>query len=379
MANDRDDEQGFLEEAWQSRRFVSPFMQDELLEERKRKKSQFNKNRKPSPIAAHIKYGNRKNEIAYYEELSTAEQIRIAAGFQQAIVKVTSYGKGFDKVLNHLVYISRDFDLPLENQDKSLLQTRDDSIDLLSSWQSVFFDNRKNARDTVHLVFSAPPGTNRATFKQLTREFLSEEYEGEHDYLFVQHDDTEHPHIHSVICMRSIEGKKLDPRKKYLRELRQRYAKKCRENGILLASSRRFERGLLGKSTKSELVHMREKRQHFPHVDQALIERVKQEIHTKDFFGNAGDERKLTRNQLMRSKFYNTAKTLYDNYMKAEASKRLDKDIKAAKLLLDYAKTFPQEKSRADYLREALQKKSVTPLSRGSKSKETDFEPDLNE
>ncbi|WP_156812663.1 relaxase/mobilization nuclease domain-containing protein [Legionella tunisiensis] len=276
--------------------------------------------------------------------------------------------------------------MPLETQDKTLLLTREESMELLASWQASCFDSRSNSRDTVHYVFSAPPGTERGQFKTVTREFLSEEYEGEHDYLFVEHDDTEHPHIHAVVCMRSIQGKKLDPRKKYLHAMRKRFAETCRDNGIMLASSRRFERGLSGKSSKSELVQMRQKRQHLPEVDKRFVARVKTEIESSFSSNDLSADSRLKRHQFVRSQFYDSAKKLYDNYINTEESKRQDKDIQAAKLLLDYAKSFPQEKSRTDFLKEKLVEQSIdvsgsNPVSRMPErlfsAKEQDCDPDL--
>lgn len=385
MVTGHDDEHDFLDDSWQTRRFVSPSIHEE---ERNRKAGEKTR-KKTLRIPADIKYYKRTYEPISYQRLSLSEQLRIASGVQQAVIKVTSYGKGFDKVMGHLQYLSRDFDLPLETQDKALLLTREESMDLLASWQASYFDTRKNSRDTVHYVFSAPPGTERGQFKAITREFLSEEYEGEHDYLFVEHDDTEHPHIHAVVCMRSIQGRKLDPRKKYLQTMRKRFAEKCRDNGIILASSRRFERGLSGKSSKSELVQMRQKRQHLPEVDKRFVARIKTEIESSSSHIDVSHESRLKRHQFVRNQFYDSAKKLYKNYMATEESKRQDKEILAAQLLLDYAKSFHQEKSRADFLKEKQHSQSITtsdynpfarPLSqKKSRVQEKDCEPDLSD
>lgn len=366
MTNNKDYEDGLLDGAGKSRRFVEPYKKEDLLEEKRRRNLQKRQDKKSSRIDNKIKYGNYKKEATNRDELSIAEQIRIAAGFKQAIIKVTSYGKGVNKVFNHIAYITRNFELPLEDQVQSLVQSREDTTALLEAWESIYFDGRKNARDTVHIVFSAPPATCRNTFKQLTREFLSDEFEGEHDYLFVAHNDTEHPHIHSVICLQSTEGKKLNPRKEYLRQLRKRFAEKCREHGIMLDASRRFERGLSGKSAKSEFVQMRDKRQVVPDADKQLIERVKNEINTNHSSVDTGEALRKARNSKIKNHFYNTAKTLYETFMATSEDKRQDKDMKAAKLLLDYSKKFPNEMTRADYLKEQLQNNLSPSLSKTS-------------
>ncbi|MBX9703483.1 MAG: relaxase/mobilization nuclease domain-containing protein [Silvanigrellaceae bacterium] len=359
MTTNNDIEEGLLDDAGSSRRFVKHDKYEELKEGKRRKALNKSKKKASHPIDNIIKYGNKKNSNREYKSLSTAAQIRIAAGFQQAILKVTSYGKGFDKIFSHIAYITRDFDLPLEDQDRSLLKTRDEAQDLLTTWQAIFFDNRANSRDTVHMVFSAPPGTCRNTFKQLTREFLSEQYNNIHDYVFVEHNDTEHPHIHSILCLRSHNGQKLDPRKKYLNELRKQFAEKCREKGIMLDASRRFERGLAGQSSKSAFVQMREKRQTTPLADKRLINRVTLEIASQIDTNNTSDKLRKNRNQNIKSQFYKTAKKLYEAYMAADEGHRQDKDIQAAKLLFDYSKQIPSEMTRADYLKEILKKDSL--------------------
>lgn len=358
MSNYIDDEEGTLDGSGKSRRFVSPYLYDELLEENQRKNRTKSQEKKAKKVNEKLKYGNKINDVFSSEELSTADQIRIAAGFQQAIVKITGYGKEPNKIMKHLAYISRNYDLPLEDHEQSLLHSQNNVRDLLSSWESIYFDNRKDSRHTAHMIFSVPPKTDRGVFKQLTREFLKEEFGGEHDYVFVQHDDTEHPHIHSVICLRSLNGKKLDPRKKYLSELRKNFAKKCREHGVMLDASRRFQRGLSGKSVKSELVHLRDKRNTTPRVDRILIERVKNEMSSTVPSANTGDLIRNERNKKLRDQFYTTAKSLYQNYLATPEEKRNEKELTASKLLLDYSKKLPKELTRADYLKELLGKET---------------------
>ena len=351
MTNKNED--GLLDDLGHSQRFVNPYGLEDSKHSLQNKYEKKNEIKKSNRINNKIKYGNNKDNFKIKDELTTGDLIRIASGFQQAIVKVTSYGKGTNKILNHLAYISRNFDLPIEDQDRSLLTKREEVIDLLSSWNSIYFDNRKNGRDTVHMVFSAPPGTSRDVFKQLTKEFLNDEYGGAHDYLFVPHNDTEHPHIHSVICLRSVEGKKLDPRKEYLNQLRKRFAEKCREQGIYVEASRRFERGLSGKSVKSEFVQMRGKRQEIPIVDKQLVENVKKEIASNQTV-DTGEKIRRTRNESIKNQFYQAAKSLYNNYVSSSEGEQKDSTIKAAKLLLDYSKKFPTELTRSDFLKEKL-------------------------
>ena len=355
MSNNNEINDGLLDDAWSSRRFVNSNKIDDNNTNKINKTEQNNtggKNKKR--ISSSVKYGKKKGESGGYQPLSVPEQIRIAAGLKQAIVKVTSYGKGSSHIMNHLTYISRNFDIPLEGNSDSLLKTKPDASALLDSWDSIYFDTRKNARDTVNLVFSTPPGTNRDTVNTLTREFLKEEFDDEHDYLFAQHNDTDHPHIHAVIVLRSTDGKKLDPRKQYINQLRKRYAEKCREHGVMLEASRRFERGIAGKSTHFDVVQMRKKKQFTPAADEKLMNIVKTEMQSDQGRADTGQAIRQARNTQVRATFYNTAKSLYDGYVQAPDGMKKDKDLQAAQLLFDYAKGMPNEVTRAEYLKQLI-------------------------
>ncbi len=365
MSNNNEINKGSLDEEWSSRRFVHSDKIDNSNTDHSNKTTQNSSGKKNKKrINSSVKYGKKKGESNGYKPLSVSEQIRIAAGLKQAVIKVTSYGKGSAHIMNHLTYISRNFDIPLEDSNESLLKTKHDATSLLESWESIYFDTRKNARDTVHLVFSTPPGTNRDTFNTLTREFLNEEFEGEHDYLFAQHNDTDHPHIHSVIVLRSMDGKKLDPRKQYINQLRNRYAEKCREHGVMLEASRRFERGIAGKATRFEMVQMRNKNQITPAADEKLLGIVKTEIQSDQDRVETGQEIRKARNTQVRALFYNTAKSLYDGYVQAPDDKKNDKDLKTAQLLFDYAKGMPNEVTRADYLKQLIASRAGNRVSR---------------
>ncbi len=318
---------GFLDDVVNTKRFVS---HESALEEYENNKYSSNKRNKYS-----------------YNKLNTAAQLRVASQYKQAVIKITSYGRMTDKISAHLSYISRNHQLDLEDQNGSLIQTKIDSNILLEKWQSIYFDNRVNSRNTVHITFSSPEGSNRNNFNQAIRECLQEEFGGRNDYLFVQHDDTDHPHAHAVIVMRSLHGKKLDPRKQYLHHLRDFFAKKCREHGIKVEASRRFERGLNGSSRKSAMVQMYKQRGVIPQKDLDLKEIVKTSSIT------TRTEPKQ-RNIHIRNHYQETAtKLLLDA---SNDTNKQDKSRKqyAAKLLSDFAIIMPYEPTLPEQLKKVI-------------------------
>ena len=101
--------------------------------------------------------------------------------------------------------------------------------------------------------------------------------------------------------MRSIKGKKLDPRKKYLNHLRNFFAEKCRDNGIMVEASKRCERGLGGTSRKSAMVQMYNQRGAIPKSDFKLRDRLENE-------GLTTIEAQKKRNENIRENYFTTAK-----------------------------------------------------------------------
>jgi hypothetical protein len=103
-----------------------------------------------------------------------------------------------------------------------------------------------SARDVMHLILSARAGTSKDAFLRAARGFLGEEFRT-HRYAFALHgpDDvktekrTQHVHIHAVILMRGIDGRKLDPRIEDLRRWRETMARQARDHGIAMVTTRR--------------------------------------------------------------------------------------------------------------------------------------------
>ncbi len=286
-----------------------------------------------------------------------SDMIHTAAGKQQAILKISSYGKGKSKVLAHLRYISRKGELELETNEGDKVKNLGEQRQLVEHW-SLDFGTNKRSRDTLNLVLSTPPGTNRQKALEAAREFLTEEFGKDgHEYVFVRHDDTDHPHIHAVIKMVSLYGKKLNPRKAYLKEARERFAEKCRTHGIDVEASPRYERGLSGKSKRSEFVQMiREKRK--PRVDQILIQKIKAERATASVPEHPAEIKLLKRNQIIRKRYAKKAKALFKKGASIPDKTQQTKYHKAAKILDKHAKTMPVEKNRGTKLSYKMDQKS---------------------
>lgn len=348
-------EKGLLDDLAKSRKSISYIEPDinQHCTEKKSKKPVFKNNEDAS------KYGYKISEKHTYKPLGVSEQLRIAKGSKQAVIKITKYGKGIDGILAHMKYISRNYDLELEDQNGDKLSKPEELNELVDTWQDIYFDNRKNTRDTMHVVFSVPPDSNRDDFNTLMREFLSEEYEGKNDYLFVQHNDTDHPHVHAVIVLRTIDGKKLNPRKEYLHYLRKDFAKKCREYGIDVDASRRFERGLNGPSRRSEMVQMHKHRGIISESDMKLLDAVKSKGEEVQSIIDASSEN--PRNKSIRSHYYNTAKSLYETAKSASNNEEKKRNAQASKILYEYSQSMPHEPTLPELLKLKVDSKKTLP------------------
>ncbi len=101
-------------------------------------------------------------------------------------------------------------------------------------------------RDVMHLILSAKAGTLKEAFVKAVRGFLNDEFPN-HRYAFALHgpDDvkrekrTQHVHVHAVILMRGMDGRKLDPRIEDLRRWRETMAHHARSQGIAMVATRR--------------------------------------------------------------------------------------------------------------------------------------------
>lgn len=333
-------------------------MRDELrlLEDyRKARKSRV---RLKDPLATQSKFVDQKDESQQLKSM-----LRTASKMTQAVLKISSYGKGIQKIKNHVSYISRHGTLTLEDQYGNLYEGKQDQQAIIDAW-SIDFGTRTESRDTMHMVLSSPPGSDPESIKKAGREFLTEQFgEKGHEFIFVTHTDTNHPHVHAVVKMKSTLGLKLNPRKADLRAYRERFAEICRSKGIQVEASPRCERGLSGASKKSSIVYMK-KRGVKPRVETALIQKVKQEQSVGNNSPHPSQEKMNKRNQIIRKRYADMAKKVAQKAEKLNSPDEKKKYQHAAGLLDYHAMTMPVEKSRGDQVHDQLnQRVGITTLS----------------
>ena len=109
-------------------------------------------------------------------------------------------------------------------------------------------------RDVMHLVISSKAGTDEKAFVEAARDFLGSQF-GNHKYAFALHGPndssvdkrsgaskaTDHVHVHAMIVMKGMDGKRLDPNIADFKKWRESIAFHAREHGIDMVATRRVE------------------------------------------------------------------------------------------------------------------------------------------
>lgn len=196
--------------------------------------------------------------------------------------KNRSAGKSMKNIRATVDYISRGGDVPIINEQGDQFTGKNGaSIDGLSGWHGIP-ETGGDKRQALHIVFSMPKAANltditpRKEVTQAVRNLAEKEW-ANHQYVYAQHDDTEHAHTHVVLNMNPIEGgKRLNPRKADLQRWRERFAEQLREQGIEANATKRAARGVTKKAEKQAVIHIN-KRSKDEGIHQANVSQLQEQ------------------------------------------------------------------------------------------------------
>ncbi len=185
----------------------------------------------------------------------------------QVIVKISGGAKGLSKVMQHLSYISRGGQLPLEDQDGEKIEEKDGLKDLRLAWGKGGYPipEESDKREAIHIVLSMPEGTDELAVLKAARDFAKAEFSQTHDYVMALHTfatdpgpkPSKHPHVHLAVKSRGFDGTRLNPRKADLQDWRESFARALRENGIEAIATRRRTRLKQEKGEPQATRHMK--------------------------------------------------------------------------------------------------------------------------
>ena len=120
-------------------------------------------------------------------------------------------------------------------------------------------------RDVMHLVISSKAGTDEKAFVNAVRDFLGSEFSN-NKYAFALHGPndsavdkktgeskaTEHVHVHAMIVMKDVNGKRLDPKIQDFKRWREGMAQHAQQYGIKMVATNRTETLNAPNFTKGE-------------------------------------------------------------------------------------------------------------------------------
>nr|GAJ37440.1 T-DNA border endonuclease virD2 [Bradyrhizobium sp. DOA9] len=273
---------------------------------------------------------------------------RIVRRAPEVMVKITGRTKDVAHLKSHLAYITRNGELDAETEQGAALTGRSGLKDLQQHWEDDAGVDNKRRRDgslSINIILSMPAGTDAAAVKDSARAFAIETFGHNHDYVFVQHLDDKHPHVHLTVRSLGHNGKRLNPRKADLQAWRERFAGELRLRGIAAEATPRRTRGRVRKADRGTVRAMR-KRKITPEVDRIARKEVLSEVRGGRTAKNPWDEQIKSRQEAIRGRYLQYAVEL-------ERSRVAD-DRELAREVRQFVKDMPTIETRRHALKNEL-------------------------
>lgn len=198
--------------------------------------------------------GGKRRRSSLAEDLRTIA--RVTARTPEVMVRISGKAKGGKHVEEHLRYITRNGDLTAEDESGRLVTGRRMVKETAATWmEGSALNRRSNSRDTVNIILSMPPGTDRERLLDAARQFGRETFGTERSYLLVRHDDTDHPHCHLTVRSLGFSGHRLNPKREDLQAWRVAFAAACRVHGVAAEATPRRARGAVRKGKRQAVFH----------------------------------------------------------------------------------------------------------------------------
>jgi len=186
--------------------------------------------------------------------VAQVEQIRrTVQRVPEVMVKVTGGGRKTRAVAEHFAYISQQGEVELKTDDGRRVP-KSGQRDLLRDWHLELSSGQyrppprgsKTPRGIklVHnIVLSMPAPTPPDKVLAAARSFAREKFGLKHRYAMALHTHQQHPHVHLVVKVEGLDGRRLHIDKAMLREWRQDFARMMRDQGIAANATPRAVRG----------------------------------------------------------------------------------------------------------------------------------------
>jgi type IV secretory pathway VirD2 relaxase len=190
-----------------------------------------------------------------------------------------------------------------------------------------------------------PAGTDAVAVKDSARAFAIETFGHNHDYVFVQHLDDKHPHIHLTVQSLGYDGRRLNPRKADLQAWRERFAGELRVRGIAAEATPRRTRGRIRKADRGAVLALR-KRKIAPEVDRLAREEVLREVRGGKTTERPWENRFKSRQDAIRQRYLDYAAELQRS--------GTARDDALARQIRQFIKDMPAVETRRQVLKNEL-------------------------
>jgi hypothetical protein len=215
-----------------------------------------------------------------------------------------------------------------------------------------------------NIILSMPPGTDPIAVKDAVRAFAIETFGDQHDYVFVQHLDDEHPHVHLTVRSLGYDGRRLNPRKADLATWREQFAGELRLRGVEAEATPRRTRGKVRKAERG-VVHAIKQRGERPRVERLAREEIVKESRRGKRSARPWEAKTRERQADVREAYRQQAEELRRSQNAA--------DRELAKQVAQFVADMPEVETKRDYLLKEFAKtigKSGQPLRREDKERE---------
>lgn len=186
----------------------------------------------------------------------------------QVIVRISGGGKSIRHIKAHLDYISRNGQIPLEDQQGDKFSGKDDLAALRDEWRFGGFamDNNETTRQAFNIILSMPAGTSDLAVMRAARDLASTEFQNYQYAMALHTQDTDpdaepspNPHVHLCVKATGLDGARLNPRKADLQRWREAFAQRLREQGVECEATPRLQRLQSRRGEKQSVRHKKKR------------------------------------------------------------------------------------------------------------------------
>lgn len=197
----------------------------------------------------------------------------------QVMVRISGGGRSIHHIKAHLDYISRNGQIPLEDQQGDKFSGKDDLAALRDEWRLGGFaiDENAKTRQAFNIILSMPAGTSDVAVLRAARGFASIEFQN-YQYAMALHtyetdpdsDPSPNPHVHLCVKAIGLDGARLNPRKADLQRWREAFAERLREQGVECEATPRLQRLQFRRGERQSVRHKKKRGERFDRIGIAV-------------------------------------------------------------------------------------------------------------